>query len=180
MKRALICAAFVLLAIPSFAQTVANGPYYAVPSWDQTLPVAQRFIVLANFAQEAVLDRETGLVWERAPSASTFPSWFIASRLCISSEVGGRLGWRLPTVQEISSLMDPTILSGVPNLPVSHPFVFGTDLDFWTGTASDEGSTPSAYFVRMSNVVGRLSVGPKASSGVRKWCVRSSQGIDVQ
>ena len=55
-------------AIPGNAQTVANGPYYAWPSWDQTLPSSTRFIVWANFNSQAVLDRETGLVWERSPN----------------------------------------------------------------------------------------------------------------
>src|SRR5215813_14310693 len=52
-------------ASTAFAQTTGNGPYYAEPSWDQTLPASTRFIVLSNFNSEAVLDRETGLVWQR-------------------------------------------------------------------------------------------------------------------
>ncbi len=56
------------IAPPALAQ-VANGPYYATPSWDQSLPVTTRFVVLTNFASDAVLDRETGLVWEKAPSS---------------------------------------------------------------------------------------------------------------
>ena len=32
----------------TLAQTTANGPYYATPSWDQTLPASTRFIVLSN------------------------------------------------------------------------------------------------------------------------------------
>jgi hypothetical protein len=40
------------------AQTVAAGPYYATPSWDQTLActasaTCPRFIVLSNFNNEA-------------------------------------------------------------------------------------------------------------------------------
>ena len=60
MKRAMILSA-MLLSTSAVAQTVANGPYYALPAWDQTLPAAQRFIVLANFNNQAVLDRKTVL-----------------------------------------------------------------------------------------------------------------------
>ena len=55
------------------AQTVGAGPYYATPSWDQTLPSNTRFIVLSNMNSAAVLDRETGLVWERAPMRPRSP-----------------------------------------------------------------------------------------------------------
>ena len=58
---------------PAHAQTTANGPYYAMPSWDQQLPASTRFIVLSNWNSEAVLDRETGLVWERAPDRTRSP-----------------------------------------------------------------------------------------------------------
>src|SRR5213592_884355 len=44
-----------------------TGPYYATPSWDQKLVYFQRFICLTDWNNEAVLDRETGLVWQRAP-----------------------------------------------------------------------------------------------------------------
>lgn len=47
---------------------MAPGPYYATPSWDQQLPAASRFIVLSNWNAEAVLDRETGMVWQRQPA----------------------------------------------------------------------------------------------------------------
>src|SRR5262249_41951206 len=65
-----LAAAGVLTASTSAsAQTVTNGPYYASPSWDQTLACSAlancpRFVVLANMNNDAVLDRETGLVWE--------------------------------------------------------------------------------------------------------------------
>ena len=57
-----------MLAVGSaIAQTTAVGPYYATPSWDQTLSSSTRFIVLSNMGSAAVLDRETGVVWERSP-----------------------------------------------------------------------------------------------------------------
>src|SRR5258706_4372951 len=48
-----------LAAGPAAADAV--GPYYATPSWDQTLAVSTRFIVLSNMNGDAVLDRETGI-----------------------------------------------------------------------------------------------------------------------
>src|SRR5512140_126433 len=101
MKRALSYAAGVLtvavacMATTALAQTTANGPYYATPSWDQTLPSSTRFVVLSNLNNAAVLDRETGLVWERSPSAARVPVWADAVNDCYARIIGGRKGWRL-------------------------------------------------------------------------------------
>ena len=57
-------------AIPAMAYT-SYGYHYASPSWDQTLSSYWRFVVLTNMNSEAVLDKETGLVWEQSPSIDT-------------------------------------------------------------------------------------------------------------
>jgi hypothetical protein len=67
MRGHLLLPLLTALCAAASAQTVANGPYYATPSWDQTLPAATRFVVLSNMNAEAVLDRETGLVWRKTP-----------------------------------------------------------------------------------------------------------------
>ncbi len=72
-----------LVAGSVLAQTTANGPYYATPSWNQQLPASTRFIVLANWSNAAVLDRETGLVWERSPGTGTF-DWLNADAIAMS------------------------------------------------------------------------------------------------
>src|SRR5579863_6404125 len=78
----------------SAGTTVAVGPYYALPSWDQQFRHAStRFIVLSNWAKEAVLDQETGLVWQRSPAA-TGNSWTSALAACREANTGGRFGWR--------------------------------------------------------------------------------------
>src|SRR5512135_1444285 len=64
---------------------------YSTNSWSKKLPCdsttnCPRFEVLADFNNEAVLDKETGLVWERSPmSASTDPkrTWFQAQSDCL-------------------------------------------------------------------------------------------------
>src|SRR5215831_11984712 len=107
--------AFLISSTASRAQTVSAGPYYAMPSWDQTIACTtssncQRFVVLSNFNNEAVLDRETGLVWERTPDVSTLYNWGNAPHGCIGKPIGGRVGWRLPTVSEMGSLFQGALI----------------------------------------------------------------------
>src|SRR5262249_54800244 len=49
---------------PTVAPT-AVGTYFVPPSWSPTLAASARFVILSNFSSDAVLDRETGLVWAR-------------------------------------------------------------------------------------------------------------------
>lgn len=123
-----------LLASGAQAQTTANGPYYATPSWDQTIPVASRYVVLANFNSDAVLDRETGLVWQRTRSPAYY-QWIPAFRYCMNLRLGNRRGWRLPTAAEMLSLFDATTLQA-PGLPPGNPFIgiSPTGDGFWTTT----------------------------------------------
>jgi hypothetical protein len=102
------------------------GPYYALPSWDQQLQCeapasCPRFIILSNWGKAAVLDKETGLVWQRSPSTTSF-SWESAQDHCNNLKTGNRMGWRLPTLQELLSLEDPAVASPGPTLPNGNPF----------------------------------------------------------
>jgi len=165
---------------PAPAQTTSNGPYYATPSWDQTLPSSTRFIVLSNFNSQAVLDRETGLVWERSPVSALGIGWFDAVSACESLIVVNRLGWRLPSVQELTSLVDPT--QSNPALPPGNPFegiasVFGNV--FWT-TNTVEADATAAKAVDFSagsiTQIGKIPL-PLPRSGARFLCVRGGSSV---
>jgi len=161
-----------LTVTAAHAQTTANGPYYANPSWDQQLPAAQRFIVLANWNSEAVLDRETGLVWQRAPSTITL-DWGVFLKFCRQSTIGGRLGWRGPTEEELATLVDPTASN--PPLPLGHPFQGVNAGDtFWTASTFEPNSI-GAYFVQFSTA--HLAVDTDLKTAFyRSWCVRGGSG----
>ena len=160
------------LGVSAPAQADSVGPYYATPSWDQTLPAATRFIVLSNFASAAVLDRETGLVWEKVPSTSTF-NWLGASTHCVVLNAGGRKGWRLPTIQELASLIDPTASS--PSLPSGHPFF--VQLSFYWSASTFASNATNAWFVSFFN--GLVGFDDKSFTYLA-WCVRGGQGSDAQ
>ncbi len=73
------------------------------PAWSEILPAADRFKLVMSSA--AVLDRETGLVWEQSPDTTT-RTWQFAHVHCNQKTVGNRKGWRLATNQELASLVD--------------------------------------------------------------------------
>lgn len=113
-----------------------QGPYYALPAWSQTLPSSSRFLVLANMKGEAVLDRETGLVWDQSPH-DLYITWHGAVGACQASTRGGRMGWRLPTLSEVLSLVDLAESNKSSEvLPAGHPFSIEPyqHLLVWTST----------------------------------------------
>jgi len=186
MTHKLFCTlTLIVLALVGFAANLANaattaaGPYYANPSWDQTLPSSTRFIVLSNLNSAAVLDRETGLVWEQSPSTSTL-SWDGAQNHCNTLRAGGRLGWRLPTLQELASLVDPSVSPG-PTLPSGHPFNVQSSI-YWSATTLARDSS-FAWSVDFSGpgIFGSVGTGGKSNVFLfLAWCVRGGQGVDLQ
>ena len=169
-----VLSAAALTAPPTQAAT-GNGPYYAEPAWDQTLPAVARFMILHNFADAAVLDRETGLVWERSPEAPTLPpTWGTALIVCINKTVGGRKGWRLPSIPELASLIDPSVSPG-PLLPAGHPFLNVQSAPYWSAT-TNAGLSTAAWLVDFSN--GAVFFDSKTGS-LYAWCVRGGMNADA-
>lgn len=173
--RAAIAAISTITALggitASQAQTVANGPYYATPSWSQILTPPARFIVLANMKSEAVLDRETGLVWQRAPSEAraTYQS---SLQKCAFAFTGGRFGWRVPRLEELMSLLDTAGSPAPPFLPVGHPFTIPSQFGLWSSTEVPEIPTIARYavFTFFGNL--RIPAQP-LEADLSVWCVRA-------
>ncbi|MEI8014038.1 MAG: DUF1566 domain-containing protein [Nitrospira sp.] len=132
--------------------------------WDSNKPSASRFTVLAEFGGAAVRDNNTGLVWEQMPTM--MDTWAGARGRCLDKPVGGTRGWRLPSVTELSSLMDPSL--GPPYVPTVFTGVTGI---YWSATASAEGGSTTKFSVSFTDgSVGTTSKG--LSNNV--WCVRGS------
>jgi hypothetical protein len=157
----------------------ATGAYYPPPAWSQTLSGSARFTVLANFGGAAVLDRETGVVWDRAPNVSTLLAWADARVACTESAVGGRRGWRLPSIHELAALLDPSVPGGpgIPRLPAGHPFTSVPVAGAWAATIDADDPTRAWSVVFGAGDVGSAPrTGP---GGFYAWCVRGNMNADT-
>ena len=130
------------------------------------------FIVMGG---QAALDHETGLVWELIPSSEE-ANWYIANERCMTLSIDNRMGWRLPAVEELLSLIDT---SQSPALPAGHPFTVFTSLDdlYWTKTSYSDPSPPTrAYAVEIGELP--LITAQLKADGHFAWCVRGGAGYD--
>jgi len=126
--------------------------------------------VLSNLASAAVLDRETGLVWEKAPSSTT---GFLYQPItyCYRLTIGGRGGWRVPRVEELTSLLP---------LPSGSPFTNVGSVAFWSVSPYAPDFTghaivfPDEGIVNESNSTNPLA--PDADNNWRPCCVRGGIG----
>src|SRR5262245_9925504 len=155
---------------PGMAGRVEAGK----PTWSQKLKGSKRFKLVLDGA--AALDKETNLVWELAPDSESDPGdkkdWSTAQFFCNNRVVGERRGWRLPTAQELASLVDPDNPTGNPDLPPGHPFSNVQSAAYWSATSID--NVPAgAWFVDFGDAGVGLDF--KANAAF-VWCVRGGNG----
>ena len=142
-----------VLALTAWGQPAAQDQSGAAPA---------RFVLMLG--GEAVMDTKTGLVWEQTPD--TFHgTWTEAAAHCLAKAVGGRRGWRIPTVQELSSLVDAEQKD--PALPSGHPFSDVRSAIYWSGTPS---ATDDIVAWHVSFFSGEVVTDQKSQTR-RAWCV---------
>jgi hypothetical protein len=118
---------------------------------------------------DIVLDHSTGLVWQRRP-LNTSGTCAQAQLACTTAMMGTGyfMGWRLPQVQELASLVDYSYGGNV--LPYNHPFIIGDGFKFWS--ASPDPTTPGyGLYVDFFNYNSPVQSAPK-SAVLNIWCVR--------
>jgi len=168
--RSLCLVAALAFVLPTTA--IAASP----PSWSKVIQNgSSRFKVLKQFADQAVLDKETGIVWERSPDPTT-RNWHDSVIHCYRRNVGGRMGWRMATIEELTSLIDQTQAN--PALPAGHPFIGipTAGCAYWSATTRTDA--PSAAWALGCNVGSVPFSGDKASNFDPAWCARGFRGHD--
>ncbi|MFH1820102.1 Lcl C-terminal domain-containing protein [Thiobacillus sp.] len=119
---------------------------------------------------ETVIDRLTGLVWRRA--ANLVPEGVIwqealAAVARLNLDEGGR-GWRLPSINELESLVDCAAAN--PALSPDHPFAQVRDV-YWSSTTSlYEPDWAWALYLDK----GAVGVGQKSQAHFHVWPVKEN------
>jgi hypothetical protein len=159
--RRLAVLLLLLAAVPASAK---------LPVWDRRIDSAKRFKVLKAFDSEAVLDQETGVVWALRGSGTT--AWEAAFASCANEDIGGRGGWRLPTVYEMRSIA--RTIGG--RLPDGHPFELAANL-YWTSTTVPS-NTANAFIGDLDESPETTFFNHDKTDAVGVWCVRGGIGTD--
>lgn len=114
-------------------------------SWSRQLSVGggdpcqtQRFQCIMQ--DQAVLDSETGLVWQ-IDGAATANTWAEAMYQCYVATTGVRAGWRLPTFPELLTLAAADGTSAfMAGSPFLHIMPGGEGHYYWTASAGPYSS----------------------------------------
>ena len=173
----LIASLALITDIASAAQYPKDGGA-PLHSWDENLPSDSPFTVLAAFNNQAVRDNETGLVWERAPVTAKH-TWVSGGGIsdarteCLEHSTGGRNGWRLPAIAELSTLVDPNATTA-PTLPAGNPFTNVQTISgalYWSASTSPDLEGTRAWVVSFNSPKGTSGTFPKTLDS-HVWCVR--------
>ncbi len=133
---------------------------------------AAAFASFQDNGDGTVTDSETGLIWQKTPSAET-KNWQDALAACTDLSLAGKSDWRLPNRNELQSIVDyrwhhPAIDSRI------FPNVIGGN--FWTSTTDTFSSPTAAYAVDFNG--GAVSSHNKAGNAFQMLAVRGgSQAV---
>jgi hypothetical protein len=159
-------------------QLFQDGTHMPVP-WVTHAPNTRFSIYSPGPTHDAdlVWDQETGLVWARnANLLDQSFNWLDANTEARNQvKLAHRQGWRLPTAEELASLIDTR---QDPMLPGGHPFINvqsgAGEPTYWTST-NHENPDGAAWFVNFNHRAGGIGLGNKGLQGF-VWPVRGGRG----
>lgn len=118
-------------------QTHRPNPRFAIYDPDKNSNPADP----TTLSDDLVLDRETGLIWTRDANLLGQRTWSSAILNSYSTFFANRAGFRLPTFEELRSLLYDDVDGDGIYLPPGHPFVNVQTSAYWTATTSRTDST---------------------------------------
>jgi hypothetical protein len=98
-----------------------------------------------------ITDHCTKLLWQKSAS-DTQPTWDQAQTYCSNLNLGKKTGWKVPTIQELFSIVNYSNTNGIYAYPL---FDFGesneTGLYLWSSTPN-VGNSGFAWQIQFTNV----------------------------
>lgn len=102
-------------------------------------PLAARFV---DNGDGTVSDNKTGLMWQAGPGAKL--DWKLANSFCREKYLGGHIDWRLPSIEELCSIVDYE-----RHDPACDP-VFGALSVYYWSSSTYVGDPQLAWYVNFS------------------------------
>ncbi|HIJ84790.1 MAG TPA: DUF1566 domain-containing protein [Magnetococcales bacterium] len=133
----------------------------------------------SDMGDGTVFDALTSLIWMKNANCWGAMSWsstltkvadLNSGTATCTEYTGGQNDWRLPSVNELKSLIDVGRTS--PALPTGHPFSGVQTIAYWSGSTY-AGYTSSAWFVYLVN--GSVDALDKTINSFHAWPVRGGQ-----
>jgi hypothetical protein len=130
-------------------------------------------------SDDVVLDKETGLVWEREPTSSDF-GWEESIYSAFNTDIVGRKGWRLPTIEELLTLFERSNCAAPVYLclPTGHPFILSCETCAYVTSTTDPRDTTQVLTNSFHQLLG-IGSSQKDLVHRMKWLVRGGQGHDT-
>jgi hypothetical protein len=149
------------------AFALVTAACFAVRTTDADAPPC-RYVIPGN---GTVLDTKTKLTWEQVEGAPSGPvTWPTAMAFCASLKLAGLEGWRLPTIKELFTLVDPSVDMATASFAIDRSaFAYTYANVYWSSTLAP-GSPQTAWALRYDGTNYPFDTQSSDSFGVR--CVR--------
>ena len=129
--------------------------------------IAQDGFIAGNLKTPTWQDPKTGLEWQRESPGEM--SWLEAQDYSKALALGGKTDWRLPTVAELETLLDRSVLHYELRPIVRTEVPFRDSLSYWSSTTFQDG-TKNAWIVMFD---GGYVLSYNKSNAYHVRCVRS-------
>lgn len=144
-----------------------SGKYYYGAVLGTSAKASSKQVTLPRYSMEdgneSVMDHKTGLVWQLADDGK-YRKWAVAQMYCQDLVLGGKSDWRLPSINELQTIIDYS-----RSYPAIDP-VFSCSSDFYWSNTPYEIDSSAAWDVLFDD--GYNDVHSKTGFPLLVRCVR--------